>query len=506
MKIRNLIFTLAALAAFTSCGSKEVLLPEKIDKGTQPRVLITTDLEVDDMNGLLLSLLYADNYDIAGIVWTAGMFHFSGDGGEHTLGQITPHFRCNAQHCEHRVKTAADLTEYRPADPTWLGRIMDYYEQDYRFLSQNNPNYPTPEYLRSVTKVGNIEFEGDYRFETDGSKLIEQCIMDDDMRPLFIQHWGGINTTVRALYSIYEKYHGTPEWDAVLAKVVAKVRLGGSGEDNCRADSKIDEMFPGLQDGGYGFGFFSYGSFFSASLNGPRPAAEELQPYLHAPWNLEAFKEGHGKLPGEIWLMGEGRAIYGEPLIYNYGLIDYMDWGESARLGWGPASLSSYPRADYEPYSWAFCQFGCGGFIDIGLRPEVRNRGDNHLTIIMWEELAARADWTICEPSECNHAPMVSADVLDFTAAAGETVHLKGSAKDPDGDKLTVKWWVPAYATSYGKGKAENLSVVPNGTWEADFTVPADAVSGQTFAVNMEVRDDAERPMTRFAQYVITVK
>ena len=507
--MKRIIALFAAAVLFFSCGGEKNLSPEtlapKVDKSTQARVLITTDLEVDDMNGLLLSLLYADQYDIAGIVWTAGMFHFSGDGGLHTLGQITPHFRCNAQHCEHRVKTAADLTEYRPVDPTWLDRVLEYYEEDYKFLSQNNPNYPTPEYIRSITKVGNIEFEGDYRFETEGSRFIEQIILDDDMRPLVIQHWGGINTTVRALYSIYERYHGTPEWDAVLAKVVAKVRIGGSGEDYCRADSKIDQMFPGLQNGGYGFGFFSYGSFFSASKNGPRPAAEELQPYLHAPWNLEAFKLNHGKLTSEIWLMAEGRAIYGEPIIYNYGLIDYMDWGESARQGWDPENLKTYPRADYERYSWAFCQFGCAGFIDIGLRNDVNNRGNNHYTIVMWEELAARADWTIMEPKDCNHAPVVTTDARDLTAKAGETVSLSGKATDPDGDKLDACWYVPATACTYKEGKAEGLKVSSESGWKTDFTVPADAKPGDKLVVNLEVRDQAERPMTRFAQFVITV-
>ena len=350
---RKLSILFAATALLASCCQKS-LAPENlapvVDKSQQERILITTDLEVDDMNGLILSLLYSDQYDLAGIVWTAGMYHFSGDGGKHTLGQITPNYRCNAQHCEHRVKTAADLTEYRPVDPTWLGRVLEYYAQDYEYLSLNNPNYPDPEYLKSITKVGNIEFEGDYRYETEGSDFIVQCIMDDDTRPLYIQHWGGINTTVRALYTIYEKYHGTPEWEAVLAKVTSKVRIGGNGEDNCRADSKIDQMFPGLDNGGYTMGWFNYGSFFSASYNSPRPADEQIQPYLHGEWNLDAFKLNHGKLTSEIWLMAEGRAIFGEPLIYNYGLIDYMDWGLSAELGWGPAELKSYPRADYRKY------------------------------------------------------------------------------------------------------------------------------------------------------------
>lgn len=498
-----------AALSLVACAGQKSLAPEElaipVDKSQQPRVLITTDLECDDMNGVILSLMYADQYDLAGIVWTAGMYHFQGDGGLHTLGQITPNFRCNAQHCEHRVKTAADLTEYRPVDPTWLPRILDCYEADYQLMSKNNPNYPTPEYIRSITKVGNIEFEGDYRFETEGSNFIVDVILDDDPRPVTIQHWGGINTTVRALYTIYERYHGTPEWESILKKVTDKVRIGGSGEDNCRADSKIDEMFPGLQNGGYGFGFFSYGSFFSSSKNAPNRAAEELQPYMHAPWNLEAYKQNHGKLPEQIWLMAEGRAIYGEPIIYNYGLIDYMDWGKSAELGWGPESLKGRARADYDPYSWAFCQFGCAGFIDIGLRSDVNNRGNNHYTIVMWEELAARADWAICEPQDCNHAPIVTAEQRDLMAAAGQTVTLNGSAKDPDGDKLTTQWYVPAAACTYGEGKAEGLTVSSATGWTTSFTVPADAKPGDKLVVNLEVRDEAERPMTRFAQYVITV-
>ena len=511
---KSIVIALAVLG-FSACSSPKSLAPEglaeKVDKSTQTRVLITTDLEVDDMNGILLSLLYADQYDIAGIVWTAGMFHFSGDGGLHTLGQVTPHFRCEAQHCEHRVKSAADLTEYRPADPTWLGRVLDYYETDYQYLSRNNPNYPTPEYLRSVTKVGNIEFEGDYRFETEGSNFIVDCILDDDPRPLVIQHWGGINTTVRALYTIYERYHSTPEWDSILKKVTDKVRLGGSGEDNCRADSKIDEMFPGLQDGGYGMAgnFFSYGTFFAASSSDiPMRAADELQPYLHAPWTLEAYKEGHGKLTGEIWLMAEGRAIFGEPICYNYGLIDYIDWGEASDLGWGGKRHADrpFPRAEYEPFSWSCCQFGCSQFIHIGLRSDVNNRGNNHYTEVMWEELAARADWAVLEPAACNHAPIVRSEGLDITAAAGETVQLKVSASDPDGDKLTARWYVPAASCTYKEGNAEGLSVSAENGWNTSFTVPTDAAPGDLLVVNCEVRDQADRPMTRFAQFVVTVQ
>ena len=56
--------------------------------------------------------------------------------------------------------------------------------------------------------------------------------------------------------------------------------------------------------------------------------------------------------------MGEGRAIYGEPIIYNYGLITYMDWAYSAELV-GAGKLVSYARADFKPFDWSCCQFSC---------------------------------------------------------------------------------------------------------------------------------------------------
>ena len=87
-----LIPVLATLL-FVSCEQKSIApedLAVKVDKSQQARILITTDLEADDMNGVILSLMYADQYDLAGIVWTAGMFHFNGDHSLHALGQITP--------------------------------------------------------------------------------------------------------------------------------------------------------------------------------------------------------------------------------------------------------------------------------------------------------------------------------------------------------------------------------------------------------------------------------
>lgn len=303
-----------------------------MDRSTLPRVLITTDLEVDDQNGILLTLLFADQFDLAGIVWTAGMFHFNGD-GIHTLAEITPHYRCEATTAGGTVENAGQLKSYRPVDPGLLTRLIDVsYRADYEFLSRNSPNYPTPDELLGIAKTGNVEFEGDYRFETEGSELIKSCILDDDPRPLCIQHWGGINTTVRALISIYEQYHDTPEWDSVRDKVVAKVRLDRSGEDHCRADSRIDELFPGLQDYDW-HGYGNYGNYFQAAPAGkyrakmkmgereieiPLGTNERLNPYYRGEYLKKAIKFDHGQLLTQFHLMNDGQVIYGEPLCFQY--------------------------------------------------------------------------------------------------------------------------------------------------------------------------------------------
>lgn len=488
-------------------------LPQPIDKTTRPRVLITTDLEVDDMNGILLTLLYATDYDLTGIVWTAGMYHFNGD-GEHTLEQITPHYRCEGTTAGGTVEHAGQLREYRPVDPNWLRRVIDVsYRRDYEWLKQNNPNYPTPDFLLSITKTGNVAFESDYRFETEGSQLIVDRLLDDDMRPLYIMHWGGFNTTARALISIYEKYHDTADWEAVQQRVVAKVRFVGSGEDYCREDSGVDQMFPGLQDSDWR-GFGGYGQFFSAagenSPGFPIPgtnqvrkmgAPKELLHFYKGPWLCDAIKFGHGQLMSQFHLFDDGQPIYGEPYCCQYGLITWMDWSELARQGFGAAYLSSFPRVEFERFDWMCCQFPTVMYLDMGLRQGVRNQ-DNHYTAVLFEELAARADWTIAGPAQCNHAPVITAEQLDFTARAGESVTLRASASDPDGDALRMHWWIPQNACCC---EAEAVLQAQENALTAQLLVPAAAQPGDRIVVNFEVQDVAERPMTRFAQFFIDV-
>ena len=101
--------------------------------------------------------------------------------------------------------------------------------------------------------------------------------------------------------------------------------------------------------------------------------------------------------------------------------------------------------------------------------------------------------------------------VVGAAGKAGETVTLTAAAGDPDGDALTTTWWVPASACTYQGAPIEDNAPqwklsAPNAL-TTQFTVPEDAQAGDIFVVNLEVQDaGVERPMTRFAQVVITVE
>src|SRR5690625_3585664 len=45
----------------------------------KPRVIVTTDPELDDLNSMLRLLLYSNEIDIAALVYSASQFHHAGD-------------------------------------------------------------------------------------------------------------------------------------------------------------------------------------------------------------------------------------------------------------------------------------------------------------------------------------------------------------------------------------------------------------------------------------------
>src|SRR5262245_14839444 len=172
----------------------------------RPRVIVTTDGEGDDIASMHRFLLYANDFDIEGIIPSASRWHWAGD------PTATPPIPANGWH-----------------GTTWIPQLIDGgyrggggYREAYPHLVSNDPRYPTPEHLLSVVKTGNITAGGEMAKDTDGSNLIKQVLLDNEPGFVYLDAWGGTNTIAAALRSIRDQYQGTPQWDDIYRKVSDK--------------------------------------------------------------------------------------------------------------------------------------------------------------------------------------------------------------------------------------------------------------------------------------------
>ena len=353
------------------------------------------------------------------------------------------------------------------------------------------------------TFVGNTAFEGDVREETEGSRVIAQAILDDDPRTLWLLSWGGMNTIVRALMSIAERYRDTPEWTDVQQRVYRKVRVlgvsDGVGQDNSWLDHGR-ELFPELT---FWCVPYMYGGYVDAKMAQP-----DTLPLFQAPWPAQNLTQGNGPLMARYMLYGDGRVYENEPERFQFGKHARLDWG----LEGMPAM--QFERGDFmaEGDSMTYIPllpFGLRGHPDsdapagfAAIGTPVDGNPNPYLRAYQ-EDFAARAQWCAHEPAACSHPAFVAEVTGDMSAAAGECIDLAATIVDPDGRGFDTHWDVAMGLSRYAG--AQDLSLWQECTMGATFTVPTDAQPGDRFVLTLSVKTRAERPTTRYAQVAITV-
>jgi hypothetical protein len=495
----------AASAAPVSAAQPDS--PGQSDKGVardHPRTIITTDPELDDLNSMLRMLLYSNEINIQGLVYSASQHHYEGD-------------------------PAAGIAPHRWPDPSSVFHIdqaVNAYEQAYPNLVVHDSDFPTPEHLRSLIKWGNVTNVGDMSEDTEGSDLIKTILLDEQPGPVFLQAWGGPNTIARALKSIQDEYQGTAEWEAIHAKVSAKAVITSWGQQDTTFRDYIRPNWPELEHREVATSIWGYSARNSA--------LPQWQTYLSPEWT-QANVSGVGPIGASYRVWGDGKQmaagfdnedyfglsgytsaelramgylVWTAPqpkgawisegdssnfaLLIDNGLRNFADptWG-----GWG--GRQALNPAD--PYQWRN-----SGVRDIG--PDGQPRND--FAAGRWFEdfqldFAARLQWTVTPGfADANHEPEVSVPTgINVSAKAGEKVRLVGKAQDPDGDDVAVKWWQYREADTYA---GETAVQDPNElkTW---FTVPADAPAGSAIHLILEVADDGAPSLTSYQRVVVTV-
>ncbi len=216
----------------------------------KPRVVITADPELDDNNTIIRAVLYSADVKFEGLIYVSSEFHWAGDG------------KGTTQYIPGREYTRIGLcpcTVWRfEPDEHFIDNIVDAYAKSYPNLKVHDPDYPSPAELKSKIKWGNIQFDGDFSKDTDGSNLIKSLLLDNEPGPLYVTAQGGESTIARALKSIHDQFAGTAQWDAIRDKVSRKLIIIPSGDQDNTGAQYIRPNWPEVREysfmGGAGLG------------------------------------------------------------------------------------------------------------------------------------------------------------------------------------------------------------------------------------------------------------
>lgn len=498
------------------------------------RTIITQDAEVDDRNSLRHFLFYANEVELLGIVQTSSKFHWQG-----IPGAVKPKREASEYEFMGEINGPYDQP-YRWPGTDWMFEVCDDYAKDYPNLIKHADGYPTPEYLRTIVKIGNIGYEGEMEASTEGSELIKGYILDDDERPLYLQVWGGTNTIARALLDIQNEYENTPEWPALHEKISKKVIMTACGEQDPTYRSYIAQNWPDMQ--------------FVKTL--------QMRSYAY-PWFVMPEGESKDTLRGKFMkeeILNGKSALAGGYCTWHDG-IRYPGEGEKDQFGTNPnianewfgakMGLPAPEKYDFlsegdSPtffllFDWGFRtleDFGFGGIAgryhrvedqfnekgqplnvwDVSMDSYTDRDGNVSEQESMWpyvadiqRDFAARIDWTAADAYEkAEHRPsLVIEDGLDIQAGAGSSVMIRAKAVNPDGGKAAVTFHIYKEASAASADRAV-LSVRANE--EASETdaqalvqIPDDAASGDRIHVIVKAQGDGHHRLCYYQQVIVTV-
>jgi hypothetical protein len=361
---------------------------------------------------------------------------------------------------------------------------------------------------------------------TPGAEAIVRAGDKPDERPLFIAVWGGANTLAQALLHV----RGTRAPAAVDA-FVSKLRVR-SISDQDDAGPWLRREFPNL--------------YYIVE-----PSAPDSGDYLYATWTGisgdEYYRNGQGAdsatvtnewLETNIRLKGPLGAAYprfafimeGDTPSFlgltDNGLNSYRNpsWG-----GWGGRYVYRQPRAEAHPL-WTQ-----GGDLSRRVTSQDAVTGidgrtylSDQATIWRWRtafqnEFAARMDWTIKPHAQANHNPVAIVNGTESTAPividteVGRPIVLDaGSSRDPDGQRLSYRWFHYAEA---GFVPGANLAAVTLSAADAPrTTVTATAACRPTWLpfrapcgagvahVILAVTDAGSPALTSYRRVILNVK
>lgn len=481
-----------------------------LNSSVKLRTVVTTDMEQDDLTSLIRYLLYSNEIENQGIIYTSSEYHWAGD------GKGTEYF-----HADREYTTPQTVWRWT-GNTTIQDRVLAAYAQVYPNLLSQDPSYPTPDELLSVVAIGNIDFEGEMDHDTDGSNLIRSLLLDADPRPLYLQAWGGTNTIARALKSIEDQFSGLPQWAQINDTVSRKGIILASGFQDDTYMTYIAPNWPQMRVEQLSAGYVTWGYNCNMGQGNVRGLPND-HVYFTGDWIKANIEIGPWGSLYRSWL--DGQAMPGDPLDISgdpakaatsstckpLGPYDFLSEGDNVVFNpllttgiQDPANpnLGSWGGRAYHnttsPELWEL--------VPSEKAPngtEVASYTTNRWIAAVQNDFAARIHWTLTpEYADANHPPSVN--ILNGStvyATPGSSVTLISAISDPDGDNVTVSWWQYFEEGTYPR----TVTVTEGGNNQATVAIPGDAKSGQTISIILQGTDDGQFPLTRYDRAFIQV-
>ncbi|SEN99181.1 Protein of unknown function [Amphibacillus marinus] len=498
----------------------------------KPRTVIMHDPELDDLNTVLRYLLYSNQFETEAFIYSSSRFHWKGD-GQGTL------YNGESEHTDHGLGPRASWRWDEKVQ--FIEAAIDAYAKCYPNLLIHAEGYPNPELLRRRIYQGNVAFPGEIEYDSPGSNIIKQLILDDNPEQLYLLTGTGQSTIGRALKAIAAEWKEAENWPAIYQKVSEKIIIQSFGDQDDVYRDYIAPNWPLVEFRQMATAIWGY--------DARRVALPQDQHYLSAAWTKRYVTEV-GPLGALYHVWGDGRQMHQDDFTDFFGFKN-VTIEEVIQLGY----RAWYPRIE-EAGSWIsegdtsmFMNLidngldahldasygGWGGRNDLDIAPDEYASKD--YASARWfgyaqRDFAARLQWSVtANYQEANHHPKISlAHSAQIAVSAGETVVLTALAEDPDGDHLTGRWWHYAEPSTYpGKIKLLeetgashsnvhlNQSVVSPASFERQRSnqfsqnfvcklhIPTDAEDDQTIHIILEVTDFSEHHLTTFKRFVLTV-
>lgn len=388
---------------------------------TKTRILVLTDIanEPDDQMSLVRFLVYANHFDVEGLVATTSTW----------------------------LK--------RGVRPDVIHTVLDAYAEVQPNLARHADGFPTAAALETRVVAGQNEYGmasvGDGKASA-GSRLVLEAARRDDPRPLWVTLWGGANTLAQALHDARATLS-----QAELEAVVRRLRVYAiSDQDD--AGAWLRREFPALHFVGL-------------------PSTQDGQEYAAATWTGISGDRFYRNAPGadfttftDAWLDANirGRGPLGKHYPYPccihegdtpafLGLIDngLASAVSPAYGGWGGRYVWRRPHGEPRPF-WTQggdSYPGSDTSRDTVQGADGQWHTTDQATIWRWRtafqhDFAARMAWTVLPPAQANHNPrvvvngVVGTAPLEMTVRVGTPVTLDAAGtSDPDGQAVRYRWW-----------------------------------------------------------------